>query len=289
MRSILNKPHPFIFNSSSVVIPFIITFLVLFIFKPFGFSEFSVQKLVLWSLLNGVIASFCVWLAVKVLKLLFPAFTNEDKWTVGKEILLFFIVIHFIALAFFLLFLTIHSQVGVWVLLHKVYLRTILISVFPVIVLVLYEQYYHQKLKVKEALLLNKSLQKAGEQNISANDQPLKGHKIAIKAENQKVVLQIEKANVLYVRSEANYVEVFYLENNQIQKELVRNSLKSIELQLQDDLFFRCHKSYLINLNHVIKAEGNARNLSVIVAASSMKIPVSRSRSNELQERIQNR
>jgi len=135
---------------------------------------------------------------------------------------------------------------------------------------------------------LNNSLQKARQENVADANQLKGSPKLTIKAENQKVVLQIEKSLVLYVRAEANYVEVFYLQNNQVQKELVRNSLKSIEMQMKDDFFFRCHKSYLINLNHVMKADGNARNLSVMVATLSIKIPVSRARSKELQDRIQN-
>jgi hypothetical protein len=287
MRSFLKKPHPFIFNWSSLFIPFIITLLVLFVFKPFGFSEYGIQELILWSLIFGTIASFCVWLVVKGMKFFFRSFTNEETWTVGKAILLYFIVIHFIAITVFVIF-WLQTKMGIWNLFQIVYLRTILISLIPVVILVLYEQFHHQKLKAKEAMQLNELLMQTSIKDTEKEIQDNKDQRVVIKGDNEKAAFQIEKNNIIYVKSEANYVEVFYMINGEIKKELVRNSLKSIELQLNDDFFFRSHKSYLINLNHILKAEGNARSLSIIIAPSNIKIPVSRSCSKELLERIKN-
>lgn len=85
------------------------------------------------------------------------------------------------------------------------------------------------------------------------------------------------------IKSEGNYVEVFYESKNQLQKELIRNSLKAIEEQLsKKPSFYRCHKQYIINLNHIQKVNGNARNLELIIEHLDAPVPVSRSKSEEL-------
>lgn len=89
------------------------------------------------------------------------------------------------------------------------------------------------------------------------------------------------------MKSEGNYVEVFYRQNQEKQKELIRNRLKAIEEQLPPTDFFRCHKRFIINLQHIQKVEGNARNLELVSDNFEEKIPVSRSKSEMLQQLFQ--
>ena len=153
--------------------------------------------------------------------------------------------------------------------------------------MVLYEQNHHQKLKRRQAEILNQELVKRKDSEPQGNLSTALPEKIVLVAENKKAALQIDPVDLFFVRSEGNYVEVYYHQNQNVQKELIRNSLKAIEEQLIFSDFFRCHNRFLINLRHVLKVEGNARNLVLVLARVEEKIPVSRSKSEKLLQLFQ--
>ena len=110
----------------------------------------------------------------------------------------------------------------------------------------------------------------------------LEAEKVSLMSENNKLALRIHPEEVLLVQSAGNYVEVFYRDNQAVKKELIRNRLKALEEQLRDRDFFHCHKSYLVNLRHIQKVTGNARNLELTLDSFEERIPVSRSKSADL-------
>ncbi|MFC2096149.1 LytR/AlgR family response regulator transcription factor [Bacteroidota bacterium] len=60
---------------------------------------------------------------------------------------------------------------------------------------------------------------------------------------------QLEKVNnIVYCQAEENYCKIFTNRNEAI---LVARTLKSIEELLPEELFFRIHKSYLVNMNYI--------------------------------------
>ena len=59
----------------------------------------------------------------------------------------------------------------------------------------------------------------------------------------------IETSNILYCKADDNYTEIFL--NNK--KKLVSKTLKYFEEALSHSSFVRVHKSYLVNVNEVIK------------------------------------
>ena len=60
----------------------------------------------------------------------------------------------------------------------------------------------------------------------------------------------LNTADILYCKADDNYTEI-YLNNNK--KKLVSKTLKYFEEALTDSSFARVHKSYLINVNEVVK------------------------------------
>ena len=100
LKQILQTPHPFIFNRNSVIIPFVVTVLVVLLYRPFEFAAFSFFELISWSLLFGFIVALTVLLVVKSLQKGFPNFMLEENWTIGKEMGLVFGVIICIMAAF---------------------------------------------------------------------------------------------------------------------------------------------------------------------------------------------
>ncbi|WP_188443243.1 LytR/AlgR family response regulator transcription factor [Planktosalinus lacus] len=286
IQKILYKPHPFIFNRYSVLLPSMITFLILVILKPFEFDTFHTNQLILWSVFFAVFVGITVFFCVSVIKRYFLK-TIEENWTVKKEILLILFVLTVISLVLFVLFLNLNPQADRFELFQLVVLRTVAISFFPVLILVLYEQSQHQKIKRRQAERLNQELLQRKSPSPQKKRNTTLPDKIVLVAENNKIALQVTPIDVCFIKSEGNYVEVFYYQNQKIQKELIRNSLKTIEEQVADFDFFRCHNRFLVSLHHIQKVEGNARNFELILENIEEKIPVSRSKSERLLQLLQ--
>lgn len=87
----------------------------------------------------------------------------------------------------------------------------------------------------------------------------------------------IETANILYCKADDNYTEI-YLNNNK--KKLVSKTLKYFEEALNSSSFARVHKSYLINVNEVVKYQ-KGKGGSVVLS-SGKEIMVSASKKSEL-------
>uniref|UniRef100_UPI00404B1B69 LytR/AlgR family response regulator transcription factor n=1 Tax=Fulvivirga sp. TaxID=1931237 RepID=UPI00404B1B69 len=277
----LNKPHPFIFNAYSVLIPSVVTFMVLLILRPFEFSTFTNKELILLSAVFAVLVGSIILITVLLVKKALQN-TIEENWTVKKEIFLILFVLVMISLVIFTLFLILNPEANWLNIFNLVVVRTLAISFFPVLILVLYEQNHYQKIQRRQAEQLNQELLK--KQHLVAQETNKVNHpsKAVLVAENEKIALQIDPMDLLFVKSEGNYVEVFYRQNGKIHKELIRNSLKAIEEQLSVSVFFRCHNRFLINLHHIQKVEGNARNFELALANIEEKIPVSRGKSETL-------
>jgi len=72
--------------------------------------------------------------------------------------------------------------------------------------------------------------------------------KIILTGDNKLDILQIKEEDLICVSSADNYVEVAYLINNELNKKLLRTTLKNIETQLPQLL--KVHRSHLINPIH---------------------------------------
>ncbi len=68
------------------------------------------------------------------------------------------------------------------------------------------------------------------------------------RSENGKHLLHIHRHDLLCLSSSDNYVEIHYLSEGILKKELLRNTLKQIEEeQAEDPRLVRCHRGYLVN------------------------------------------
>lgn len=274
----LKTPHPFIFTPYSVAIPGLITLLILVLLAPLGFDELSLGMRLAFGLGMGLLASGCVWAGVQGMRWLFPTWMKPEHWTLGKEALLVLVVIFLIALVIFgsLWGLSL-VEASPWRLFQSVVVYTLAISLFPLLILVLFEQFSHQRAKLAQARALTERLRAPAP--LPPSDQ------LQFEAENGKLMLQLRPMEVVFLKAAGNYVEVFYQQGPQgLQKTLLRNRLKALADVLPSDTFFHCHKSYLVNGHHIQRVTGNARNFELSLRGSSERVPVSRARSAALQD-----
>ena len=100
---------------------------------------------------------------------------------------------------------------------------------------------------------------------------------IQISSQLKKEELSFYPSQFLYAESDGNYV-VFYLNiNNLVKKEIIRNSINSIEQQLSEiPYFLRIHRAFIVNLKKVRSKQGNTLGYMIKLSETEIKIPVSR-------------
>ncbi|OUS01305.1 hypothetical protein A9Q86_05830 [Flavobacteriales bacterium 33_180_T64] len=107
--------------------------------------------------------------------------------------------------------------------------------------------------------------------------QGVKRKRIILKTlENVYVVYEDD---ILYCKSEGNYT-TFY--TKQSEKILVSKPIKKIMELLSEDIFIRCHQSYLVNKKHVVRY--NKQGMLIII--NEVKVPVSSRRKDFVMGKI---
>ena len=94
-------------------------------------------------------------------------------------------------------------------------------------------------------------------------------------------VFAVYEEDIYYCRSEGHYT-TFY--TRQLGKVVVSKSIKKVQEILSEDIFVRCHQSYIVNKQHVLKYSKNGK----LVINTSAEIPVSYRRKDYALARIFN-
>ena len=104
---------------------------------------------------------------------------------------------------------------------------------------------------------------------------PAKDNTITIKGENKLDILKIKKSELICISNSQNYVEVFFLEKDQLKTKLIRSSLKKIQYDL--DFLIQIHRSHLINPSHFTSWKD-----SNTISLTQIELPVSKNYKNRL-------
>ncbi len=96
----------------------------------------------------------------------------------------------------------------------------------------------------------------------------------------------INKSNFLYVEAIKNNVHIYYYDEEIVKTISIRNTLKNIENQFQDNSLFRCHRSFIVNTNNIKTAKGNSNRYKIYFDNYNHFIPVSRSYTKDFQNLI---
>ena len=282
MNEYLNKPFPFIGKKNHRIFAsvffsgFIYVFLL--IFQPFGISDIQYYKPVFVAGFFGitfVVLLFSFLIAPNISKSLF----DFDKWTIKKNVI--FIVAQFLIIT--VLNWIYNSTIGKGIteqhsLFYFVFI-TVSVGIIPTLFLIYFIEKNLSRKNQHIATNFTKSIQHRT--NISENS------KIKLLSQNNDETIIIELNQLICIKSEGNYLKVFFRVENEIKSKLIRNSIKSIEEQL---IIFkniiRCHRSYIVNLDTVSKMSGNARNFNLHIERLGFKIPVSRSFPKEIFKKL---
>ncbi len=83
-------------------------------------------------------------------------------------------------------------------------------------------------------------------------------------------------SDILWIKSEGNYLEI----QTTKKEELIRATLSNFIEKLNSDIFFKTHKSYIVNLDYLTKLETNS------VTIVEKQIPISKNYYDELIKKL---
>jgi LytTr DNA-binding domain len=282
-RTWLAQPYPFSNTwrnaGLSAVGSGLFVLLFLYLFKPFGANVTPGAEIryLLICARFGLITAI-ITLLVNVLTRVLSKTFEEERWVVWKEITfnLFFIsCIGFgnLLLAHFMWNIPLNGQTfwgwqGI----------TFAIGIFPSVVGAMIGQMKMSKRYMAEAA------------QIAPKPHPLHNGSepmVTLAGENQNEKLQLPPSQIAYISAADNYVRVFFIENGQLKNQMLRTTMKKMEDAVAAHSFlFRCHRTFLVNMELVQKVSGNAQGYRLHLKGIEESIPVSRNLNDRVREMV---
>lgn len=270
--TLFRQPYPYYYYRTSLlrlaVIIFVLVFLFLFAFKPFVVNP-AEQRVSYWliCLIHAALptAIFCVYFLIRNAIL---SETQKERWTLGMEITHLCILFFLLGIASFLVRDIIYTNPDNWswhYLFEEVkntFLAGTLISSF-LSLLNFYRLYSRSQ---RQAARIDSHLHPSNK---------LSSQTIPVTTNLKSDDFSVELNTFLFARASGNYVEIYVKENNRVSKSLKRLTLAQLETQLLPHIL-RTHRSYLVNIRHIVHVSGNAQGYELQFADTDLTALVSR-------------
>lgn len=285
MLQLLNEPYPL--NSvrkmtwfAAFVAVFVFVFLTFF--QPFGMVIGSLESLLRITSSYGLITFFSIVLFTVALRSVFPKYFLESRWVFGRELLV--TMFNFLVIGVFnILYSNYVFNIGLSVkefFMFQCY--TLGVGFFPILFYMLMNYTRLLRSNTRAASDLSDRLVKG--QITAGTGQKAK---IRIHSELKNDDLEIFPEDLLYAETADNYIAVFHLEENTVAKTLVRSTLGKLETDVEGfPHLVRCHRAFLVNLEHVADFKGNAQGLQLRLERIEPAIPVSRNMVGKIKSMI---
>lgn len=240
----------------------------IFFFKPFGIeiSDFNNYILIISGI--GIITFILITLINYFLPRLHIKWIRSGRRNMKILWLLQLAVWVIISVAFtFYLRYVGHVQLSIFMV-----TKISLLGLIPPIINMFLQEIYFLRNQLEELLQRNNELTKSVENNGNGKNEIIE---FASDSRSEKISLGLNE--LILIKSAENYVEIHYLEDDMIQRKLLRTTLKSIEDQLSLYPFVvRCHRTCLVNTSHVEKFHLTHKGFRLKVTEYEEQVPVSR-------------
>ncbi len=232
-------------------------FLIVFcgIFATFFINFYQPLNINTWNHDSTVGNFLTIWTAgiigaivLSITQFILRPLVNLNTFNIGWFALWVLFEFFLIALLMFILYG--ESAFPIWKEFLLVFRYTISLTIIPYFLACLIIAVRKLSHPIKEALVIPKSIPVP----IPKSPLPLAQH--AFKDENGKIMLAIKPTQLLLLKSENNYTAVFFLQNEQVDKKLIRTNLKKLESELSEfPYLLRIHRSYMVNLEKIASVQ----------------------------------
>lgn len=131
------------------------------------------------------------------------------------------------------------------------------------------------ELKEENTLLINDKAKI--QQKIEECEENYMSRSIELNSENKTEKLELIVSDIAFIKSADNYVEIVFMEDNNLKKKLLRNTLKNIEQQLRPfSSFVRSHRICIVNMHYIEKLNKGINKYWLNIKGYNEDIPVSR-------------
>lgn len=279
LLKILNEPYPEPQSDRVDLLSllgvggFVAGFLI--IFQPFGIgnSDFPYKNLILAGF--GLITILCVLIVDHLIAPLVMRRMTANVFRFKHWIVWTLFVVFVIASANFL------YRGLLWRFSLKLYLvvmaNTMAIGIFPIIAFGLLNRIRYLKKFGESASQASSDLSSTtavGQREITLYD------------ERGQSAFSAAQEDILFVRNSDNYISIFTNSDDKQKEVLIRNTMKSLEEQLDNTSLVRCHRGYIVNLKRIKEIKGNAQGWKLRLKGNDEEVPVSRSYIPKLQKLI---
>lgn len=267
----------------SVLLCVAIVIFILAIFEPFNFRLNSLGQV--WVLIGfGLLTMLVTSIAFVLFPKIFKRFYNPDKWTTGKSLLnnVFFLIIMGIGVVCYDYFIVMKQLPEYFPMGFLVdLLAALTIGIIPLSIITIITQNNALKRNLNSSKEINQILS----ERIKIS--PIKEDLITLN-KSTKESISIRPEDILYMESEGNYVNVHYRQDEKVTYKQIRSTIKQMEETLQNHpMFIRCHRAFIVNINYISNAEGNAQGYQLTLSNVPLEIPVSRTYLKNIKDALQ--
>jgi hypothetical protein len=239
-------------------------FCALFFLRPLGMHVPG--NLLLTCLGYAVVTFIVASLYASITTYIFNWQKSGDNWTLGKWILDAGLLLACISVGNFLFYnFTVDWSAFSPFVLAYITVPTVLIGLFPIAFSGMAVQMRAERDHQRTAGQLQLATARPGLVNPD--------HRLVELGEGG---LSIDPNTILFCESRQNYVRCVFLDQGTSREETIRATLSGLEEQLTEWNITRCHRSYLVNPDHIRSARGNAQGLKLDLVGTAEDVPVSR-------------
>lgn len=288
IKSFLQQPYP-LYNKPwlIVVISTLVVFFLLALFQPFGMAHRP--EMIKWLAIIGfaLVTALCTAIVGYIFPLIFERFYSPSKWTVGKSLFNNFVIFAVIGLGNFLFdwLITQRDRETFFPVLLSYQLITFLVGLIPAAISTIVIQNGHLKQNLNDAKEMNKHLMERLTHTTLLEEK--KGEPIILLG-NTKDSLEVHAEDILYLEVSGNYVKVNYRTGNNVKQKLLRATIGQMEKELLPySTLVRCHRAFIVNTSHIANVTGNSQGFQLILQYTNDEVPVSRSYTHVIREKIE--
>lgn len=282
--TILKQPHP---GYASLLDYFktvgaitLVVFLILSVLQPFNIGQHHIYNnsyvtaLIYGSGAAGVMSINAIWL------LLFPAWFKN--WTLGKDFIILFYQMATVGLAIWLI--NINNPSYSKQDYSKAIFITFAIGILPYVIVTFFKHSRYLKNSLLQAELMNSQLEALHKATLTTkNSEPEELYVVMPAGKSLKIRVQ----RFLYAESKGNNLHLQWLEHEYPKTEIIRCTLNEFaKANVAHLCFFRCHRSYIVNIDRILEIRGNAAGYQLLLHSDLNTVAVSRSYVNLFKKRL---
>jgi len=244
-------------------------FLFILFFQPFPIDGFDFNNRLLFVAGLGTIVFLFMVLVRIVYRWYIQRNQQYDLKSAPPAYIYSFIMVavNSVAFAFYLHYL------GSVELSFFIMFKVVLICLAPVALLRMYD--ILNGLKQENELLITD--RKVLHARVEQYEEDYLSKTIDFVAENNTESFSLLIADIAFIRSADNYVEIVYKEGSGFKKKLLRITLKNVEQQIkQYSNFIRCHRICIVNSHYIERLNTNDNAHWLVIKGFEEQIPVSR-------------